>query len=164
MYQADSKVGEVGQPTGALGAWMRCLLGGAVHLPHHPPTHHPPTHPLKVLAWAKRLVAAGTDHAALKPIQRVWIYMPFMHSEELEDQKVGGRTLPHGLCVHCRPWRCCPPGQPAGAKPSLLPAHPPATHEAATPLPHPWPCRSVCASLSRCRARQRQPAAPASRA
>jgi hypothetical protein len=27
-------------------------------------------------------------HATLKPIERVWVYMPFMHSEVLEDQQV----------------------------------------------------------------------------
>lgn len=39
----------------------------------------------RVLAWAKQLVASGTDRQ-LAPIQRVWVYMPFMHSEELADQ------------------------------------------------------------------------------
>lgn len=31
---------------------------------------------------------ASSADRQLKPIQRVWIYMPFMHSEQLADQEV----------------------------------------------------------------------------
>jgi len=37
------------------------------------------------LRWAKDLVARG-DIKKLKPIQRSWVHLPFMHSESLEDQ------------------------------------------------------------------------------
>lgn len=40
----------------------------------------------KVLAWAKSLVA-GSGVTSLKPIERVWVFMPYMHSETLEDQQ-----------------------------------------------------------------------------
>ncbi|KAL4426987.1 hypothetical protein ABPG77_009548 [Micractinium sp. CCAP 211/92] len=39
----------------------------------------------RVLSWAKQLMASGADKQLL-PIQRVWVYMPLMHSEELADQ------------------------------------------------------------------------------
>lgn len=40
----------------------------------------------KVLAWAKSLVDSGRIKD-LKPIQRVWVFMPYMHSEALSDQE-----------------------------------------------------------------------------
>ncbi len=39
----------------------------------------------RALKLAKRLVAAGVDQA-LRPIERVFVYLPFEHSEALEDQ------------------------------------------------------------------------------
>lgn len=39
----------------------------------------------RVLGWAQELVASGADKQ-LKPFQRTWVYMPFMHSEQLADQ------------------------------------------------------------------------------
>lgn len=40
----------------------------------------------RVLGWAKALMASGADRQLL-PIQRVFVYMPLMHSEELADQE-----------------------------------------------------------------------------
>jgi len=40
----------------------------------------------KVLPWAKALVAAG-KHKELKFFERVWVQLPFMHSENLADQE-----------------------------------------------------------------------------
>lgn len=39
----------------------------------------------QVLAWAKALLSSGADRQ-LKPIQRVFVRMPLMHSEVLADQ------------------------------------------------------------------------------
>lgn len=54
------------------------------------PAHHPCPQRPKPCAPARGPPAAqasGTDRQ-LAPIQRVWVYMPFMHSEELADQDV----------------------------------------------------------------------------
>ncbi|MBT9558130.1 MAG: DUF924 domain-containing protein [Myxococcales bacterium] len=40
----------------------------------------------RALALAKRLVDAGTDRA-LRPIERVFVYLPFEHSESIADQE-----------------------------------------------------------------------------
>lgn len=42
------------------------------------------------------LQAAGRQ-AELLPIQRIFLYMPLMHSEALEDQNVGGGWLGGGV-------------------------------------------------------------------
>src|SRR5688572_14156265 len=42
-------------------------------------------HDPKALAIAKRAVARGDDQA-LPTAERRWLYMPFMHSEDLADQ------------------------------------------------------------------------------
>jgi uncharacterized protein (DUF924 family) len=39
----------------------------------------------RALATARRLVAAGRDRA-LAPLERVFVYLPFEHSESLDDQ------------------------------------------------------------------------------
>lgn len=40
----------------------------------------------KVLPWAQHLVESGA-HKSLVPVQRLWICLPFMHSEKLENQQ-----------------------------------------------------------------------------
>lgn len=40
----------------------------------------------KAMAWCKQLMGASAD-TSLALAERIWLYMPFMHSEELEDQE-----------------------------------------------------------------------------
>ncbi|GAB4820553.1 hypothetical protein N2152v2_007599 [Parachlorella kessleri] len=61
----------------------------------------------RVLAWAKALVASGADKN-YKPIERVWIYMPYMHHEDVADQEECMRLF-EGLGEECRQ---CEGGEP----------------------------------------------------
>jgi uncharacterized protein (DUF924 family) len=46
----------------------------------------------RALALAKRVVAEGRD-ARLRPVERAFVYLPFEHSESLEDQREAVRLF-----------------------------------------------------------------------
>lgn len=47
----------------------------------------------KALEWAKSAVALGHDMAQAAPHRRIFVYMPFEHSEQLEDQEESVRLI-----------------------------------------------------------------------
>lgn len=53
----------------------------------------------KALSWCKSLVASGQD-TSLALVERIWVYMPYMHSELLQDQK-DCVSLMEGLAADC---------------------------------------------------------------
>ena len=57
----------------------------------------------KVLALAQRAIAAGFDQA-IDPKARIWLYIPFMHSERLDDQERCIALLTAGGYSDNLPW------------------------------------------------------------
>ncbi len=46
---------------------------------------------------------AGSGVTSLKPIERVWVYMPYMHSETLEDQQARQHADASHSLLACHP-------------------------------------------------------------